>query len=322
MRLLLALIGALSFAVGPAMFAAAAGAATTAPFSLTFTTRSTAPNGQVKLQEAFANAVQFGDTISFFWDWGDEGGLVDLTAGVMLAQSVGFKVVINLTNLPGQSIPSGYQPSFADPAIAAAYIRDVAFLASLKPTYLNIYSEVNILAAYDPPEYANYQKIYANAYQAAKAVSPDTLVGTSYVDVLWVGDSQQALSNQLAPHDFIGITSYPFNQFAQVAGIPSYWYSQWRTAYPDERLLFTEIAWGSASPLSPTEQAAFIAALPRLMQDVSPEVIAYAMQYDGSFGTDPTPPYNEFNYLGLLTAYGQPKPAWYAAKSLSFDVGR
>jgi hypothetical protein len=68
---------------------------------------------------------------------------------VTLAQSLGFKVVINLTNLPGQPIPSGYQPSFADPAIAAAYIRDVAYLASLKPTYLNIYSEVNILVPYE-----------------------------------------------------------------------------------------------------------------------------------------------------------------------------
>jgi hypothetical protein len=104
-----------------------------------------------------------------------------------------------------------------------------------------------------------------------------------------VGDNQQALPNQLAPHDFIGITSYPFNQFTQVVGIPSYWYSQWRAAYPAERLLFTEIAWGSALPLSPIDQAAFIAALPRLMQDVWPEVIAYATQYDGSFATDPTP---------------------------------
>jgi hypothetical protein len=327
MRLLHALIGALSFALVPVIFAGVADAATTAPFCLTFTTRTTAPNGQIKLQEAFANAAQFGDTISFFWDWGDEGGLVELTTGVMLAQSAGFKVVINLTNLPGKSIPSDYQPTdyqpaFADPGVAAAYIRDVAYLASLQPTYLNIYSEVNILAAYDPPEYANYQKIYANAYQAAKAASPTTLVGTSYVDVLWVGDHQEGLPHQLAPHDFIGITSYPFNQFPQVADIPNYWYSQWRAAYPDERLLFTEIAWGSAPPLSPIDQALFIAALPRLMQAVSPEVIAYAMQYDGSFGADPTPPYNQFNYLGLLTVYGQPKPAWYAAKILNFAVGR
>jgi hypothetical protein len=273
------------------------------------------------MQEAFANAIQFGDTISFFWDWGDEGGLVELATGVMLARSAGFKVVINLTNLPGESIPPDYQPTFADPAVSAAYIRDVAYLASLQPTYLNIYSEVNILAAYDPPEYANYQKIYANAYQAAKAASPATLVGTSYVDVLWVGYNQQALPDQLGPHDFIGITSYPFNQFLQVSNIPNYWYSQWRAAYPSERLLFTEIAWGSAPPLSPIEQALFVAALPRLMQNISPEVIAYAMQYDGTFGTDPTPPYNEFNYLGLLTVYGQPKPAWYAAKNL-FGAGQ
>jgi hypothetical protein len=33
------------------------------------------------------------------------------------------------------------------------------------------------------------------------------------------------------------------------------------------------------------------------------------------------PPY-EFKYLGLLTVYGQPKPAWYAAKSPNFDIGR
>jgi hypothetical protein len=79
MRLVHALIGALSFAVVPAMFAGVADAATTAPFFVTFTTRSTALMGLSCRKPRKRSSL--GDTISFFWDWGDEGGLVDLTAG-------------------------------------------------------------------------------------------------------------------------------------------------------------------------------------------------------------------------------------------------
>jgi len=105
-------------------------------------------------------------------------------------------------------------------------------------------------------------------------------------------------------------------------------------------LLFTEIGWSSApAPLSPVQQALFVAALPRLMQNVSPEVIAYVLQYDGPFnnigdltpaqwafyeffGADPVTLFDQFNHLGLFTADGQPKPAWYAARNLDFNVGR
>jgi len=340
MRLATFLKFVLAFVVVATTVANGANAANTAPFSLTFTTRNTLEPGQPEMLEAFANAAQFSDTISFFWNWGDDHQVAAITTVVMLAQRMGFKVVINMSGNLGKLLPPGYQPTFADPAIAGKYINAVAYLASLKPTYLNIYSEVNLLATYSPSEYSNYQKIYANAYRTAKAASPSTLIGTSYVDVLWVGKHQQALTDQLSPHDFIGITSYPFNQFLQVSDIPGDWYSQWRTVYPNERLLFTEIGWSSApAPLSPVQQALFVAALPRLMQNVSPEVIAYVLQYDGPFnnigdltpaqwafyeffGADPVTLFDQFNHLGLFTADGQPKPAWYAARNLDFNVGR
>src|SRR5258708_4993073 len=169
--------------------------ASTSPFSLTFTIRQleTLNGEQATLQQAFANAAQIGDQISFFWNWADESELPALVSNVKLAQLMGFKVAINLSinNIPGITAPPGYNPTFGDMATAEKYIDDVTYLAALGPTYLNIYAESNVLAQYDAAEYRNLQMIYPIAYHAAKIASPTTLVGTSYLDMLWVGYQQQ-----------------------------------------------------------------------------------------------------------------------------------
>lgn len=311
------------------------------PFSLTFTIQqSLFPQGtQALLNEAFGNASQFGHTISFFWDWAADDQLPSLVADVKLAQALGFKTVVNMTvnDVPLMDAPPGYPTTFASQATSTKYIQDVALLAALNPTYLNIYPEVNLLAKYDAPEFANYQTVYPKAYSAAKAASPTTLVGTSLLDVVWEGNHQQALPDQLGAHDFIGVTTYPFSQFATPSDLPTAWYSQWRDVYPTAKILFTEVGWGSAAPLSNEDQAQYIAALPAMMAGASPEVIAWSLQYDGAWyntadlkpnqwkffqdvGKDPTFLYAQFNRDGLFNDDGSPKASYYAAKNLNFNV--
>ena len=311
------------------------------PFSLTFTIQqSLFPQGtKALIDEAFGNASQFGHTISFFWDWASDDQLSSLIADVKLAQALGFKTVVNMTvnDVPLMDAPPGYAATFASPATSTKYIQDVALLASVNPTYLNIYPEVNLLARYDAPEFANYEKVYPTAYAVAKAASSTTLVGTSMLDVVWEGNHEQGLPDQLGPHDFIGVTTYPFSQFATPADLPADWYSQWRTVYPTSKILFTEVGWGSAAPLSDEAQAQYIAALPAMMAGASPDVIAWSLQYDGAWyntadlkpfqlqffqqvGKDPQFLYDQFNADGLFNDDGSPKASYYAAKNLNFNV--
>ncbi len=309
------------------------------PFSLTFTIQQSlfSQGSEVLLRGAFGNASQFGNTVSFFWDWAYDEQLPSLIADVKLAQELGFKTVVNMTvnDVPHIDAPPGFATTFASAATSMKYLQDVVLLASANPTYLVIYPEVNLLARYDAPEFANYQKVYPTAYAAAKAASPTTLVGVSMLDVVWQGNHQQALPDQLGLHDFIGVTTYPFSQFAKPSDLPARWYSQWRDVYPTSKILFTEVGWGSAAPISERDQAQFLAALPAMMAEASPEVIAWSLQYDGAWydtadlkpnqwqffrdvEADPNFLYDQFNHDGLLNDDGTPKPSFYVAKNLDF----
>ncbi len=314
---------------------------TTSPFGLTFSVNPAAArvDGPAAVEQAFVNAAAVGRNISFFWDWTRDDELPALVQNVALAQARGFDVVINViaNAIPGIIAPSGYAPTFANAATADKYVADMAYLARLHPTDLNLFAEVNLLAQYSPSEYASYVPVYQRAYDAVKVADPAVQVGASFLDLLWVGYQQELLPGALGTHDFIGITSYPSGRFDTVSAMPSDWYSQWRAAYPTEKLLLTEVGWDTSKPGSEAAQADFIAALPKLLQNVNPQVVAYALEYDGNFydaqqlsasqsgyyagtlGVDPTSLFTAFNNTGLLRGDGTAKPAWQAALDLVFD---
>ena len=314
---------------------------TNSPFGLTFSVNPDAAriDGPAAVEQAFVNAAVMGRNISFFWDWTRDDELPALVKNVALAKARGFEVVINViaNAIPGIIAPDGYAKTFGNAATADKYVADVAYLAGLHPADLNVFAEVNLLAQYSPDEYAKYVPVYQRAYDAVKAVDPAVQVGASFLDLLWVGYKQQALPNTLGPHDFIGITSYPSGRFGSVSEMPADWYSQWRAAYPTDKLLLTEVGWDTSKPGAEAAQAEFIAALPKLLQYVNPQVVAYALEYDGNFydpdhlsssqtgyyantlGVDPTTLFSAFNHTGLFNVDGSAKPAWQAALDLAFD---
>jgi hypothetical protein len=283
------------------------------------------------------NAKNFGNSITFVVDWYEPNNLTLMQQDVDLAEQDGLQVTIQLASnndlfggVPGCTPP---KTSFGDAATAQQYEQAVAIAAGLKPAYLNLYPEVNLLDVFLPSEYSYYQQIYPQAYDEAKAISPQTQVGASFLDSLWVNDNETALPNQLGPHDFIGITDYAYNQYATPADIPSNWYQQWRTAYPNEPLMFSELGWPTAAPSSDQEQVSYIQRLPSLMAGVDPVGIFWALTYDDDFtlgtltpaeqacyekaGTSADTLLTELNSIGLYDADGNPKPGLAAAKALS-----
>jgi hypothetical protein len=119
-----------------------------------------------------------------------------------------------------------------------------------------------------------------------------------------------------------------------VAQIPSDYYTRWRTAYPNDTLIFAEIDWDTAGTSSPADQANFVNALPTLMQGVNPSMLAWALPFDCScfaaanltqeqitffqntYNVNLTNLFSSFNAEGMIGANGVAKPAWTAALAL------
>jgi hypothetical protein len=313
------------------------------PFAWTFTPKQSTivVSEDLAVQETIGYAKQVAKTMVFFTSWSDPDNFAGLQQHVQAARDSGLDIAICVTinTLPGIYAPANYVASFSDPETAQLYVYNMGLLAAMQPKFLVLYAEVNILAQYNSNEYANYQEIYSNASHRAKSISPNTLVGVSLLDAIWVQNRAQEINlpYALGNHDFIAVTSYPANQFNKVSDVPANWYLQWRTAYPNERLLFTEIGWTTATPGSLDEQANFVLALPKLMEGVNPELITWALAFDGKFylvqdltqstlafyqsiHTDPAALFNRLNNTGLITDQGVVKPAWRAVKIL-FGLG-
>ncbi len=100
-----------------------------------------------------------------------------------------------------------------------------------EPPYVFIGNENSLYHQQDPDDYANWITFYEHAYDAIKAESESTMVGTvfnyehlagqgaltGFVDPYW-----EALeAHDLSKVDLLGVTVYPFLQYATVDEVPS-----------------------------------------------------------------------------------------------------
>ena len=103
--------------------------------------------------------------------------------------------------------------SFADPALASAYLNQVSCLAALKPEYLVLGPEVNFINVFNHAEWINFIPVYSQAYELAKTISPTTQVGLSFQydglrrDRLISGDDWSILTTG-PRRDFIALTNH------------------------------------------------------------------------------------------------------------------
>ena len=320
----------------------AAGVAKNTPFGVTFTTANFQHGVTLSDQiDTFKNASQVGSTIMFVYLWGTSNAteLNDLGTRVAIARQFGLKVFIQFSSVARgkPTPPDGLPETWTRAETRDRYVKDVMQVARLKPDYLNVSPEVNIMAYFQPDEFNAYKGIYPNLYTKVKLITPSTRVGVSYLDLLWVGRNQAGLPDELGTRDFIGITTYPDNVFGSVAEIPTAWYGLIRSAYPNEPIIFNEVGWGSVDPSSNAKQAEFVAALPGLFRNVKPELVIWALLHESGYfqvrylsqdaldflnsvGADPDVLFAKFNSVGLMTANGTKKPAWYEAMLLNFST--
>lgn len=277
--------------------------------------------------------------------WGDPAALSKLGELSNGLKQFGLKTLLQMgtTFLGTPAPPPGYARSFADPDTRARFIADVKMLANAKPDYLVLTTEANLMHRFNRAEFENFRSLYTQAYQAAKSVSPNTKVGVSYLYSLWFADyfiDGVDVPAKLAPSDFYAFTAYDEwlvreGHFASIADIPPDWYGASRKAYPNARIIFSEIGWASKVRGTPAIQQEYLHNLPRLMATTKPELLTWAVLHDveyysralltpestaflESIGVDIDALFGHFNGMGLLDGFGNPKLGFYEASQLVF----
>lgn len=135
-------------------------------------------------------------------------------------------------------LPQGWQASFANPNVRAAYKNfALRVLHEFQPRYLGLASEINTYMEFQPQDAEHFLSLYRETYAAIKAESPETQVFVTFqweqlnhligaeplaapYDVAW--QYIEAFEPQL---DLWVISSYPFVAFRTAAEIPADYYT-------------------------------------------------------------------------------------------------
>jgi hypothetical protein len=170
--------------------------------------------------------------------------ITDIHNQYLLAHQNGLEVIFVVDPLNGlnrrefQGLPAGWDPSFANPQVRAAFSNyTLRIVREFHPKYLGLASEINTYNDAHPDDFPNFLSLYNEVYARVKTEAPDTQV---FVTFQW-----EELNNlipflaQGAPYavnwgqveqfepnlDLWAISSYPFVIYSSGADIPAGYYA-------------------------------------------------------------------------------------------------
>lgn len=234
-------------------------------------------------------------------------------------------------------LPAGWQPSFANPNVRAAFTNYTLWLVhEFRPRYLGLASEINTYADAHPEDFPHFVELYRQVYALVKAQSPETRV---FVTFQWEDlNNLFASANEGRPRfatnweqievfepqlDLWAISSYPFVVFRAGAEIPPDYYAPLvtRTTKP---LAVAEGGYPSRQtgpfPGKPQDQVDYLNAIHDqmgkrltfwvylLLNDFNAESYANFMRQQGVNANDINT-LGMFANVGLREANGTPKAA-------------
>jgi hypothetical protein len=285
--------------------------------------------------EMFRLGKEAGDVAVFIYQWSQPDFKTVAAKVIEASRAAGLKPVLSLSptklegargelDLPAQvRQKAGRQPSFKDKNVYMAYITDVLDLARLKPPFLCLATEINMLAFRDINEYVAFAHIYKKLYPEIKKISPATKVFVSFQwDFYYIMDTKDP--NKISEHsklidifrpelDIVAFTSYPASHFPEPSAIPTNYYDKILThTHPGDQIAFTEIGWPSQGKGSQQAQEQFITRLPGLLAKTKPFQVDWSLLHDVSIGALNA----DLSTTGLLTRTGGKKPAFKAFQQL------
>lgn len=244
-----------------------------------------------------------------------------------LAPRYGFTPLVGL-GFYRETPDGGLAPtiSWDDPNDAGKFKQTaVAIAQQYQPEYLALGGEVNRYHEHDPVGFDKFVTVYAEAYDAIKANSPQTLVFPVFQLEMAKGDAYPAGGSEARQPQWellarfgerlnlAAFTTYPFLDHGSPADLPEDYYAEIAT-HTSRPIAFTEIGWpsaplatdpGSAYGGSPDEQVALVHRFFQLTADTDLVLVLWAFPHDlgsGSFNT-------AMGSLSLRHNDGTPKPA-------------
>lgn len=221
------------------------------------------------------------------------------------------------------SAPGDPEATLDDPDLRRAFVAEATFLAlNYHPPYLALGVEVNSTFEVAPRQFEAFLGAYAEAYDAVKAVSPETLVFPTfqYEQLLGIvpwepphAPRWELLERFGARIDAFAITTYPSYAYAVARKVPPLYYQQIveRTDLP---IVIASAGYASApgrdgiNASTPTEQRRYLARLLTDVEAMGVPLLVWFAGADPAYATEP--PYDLLFSIGLRTADDEPKEAW------------
>jgi hypothetical protein len=220
-------------------------------------------------------------------------------------------------NLPGEL----QGKTFADETVRQAFIAYVKYMTlNYEPRYLALGVEVNMYFEEQPDDFANFVSLYADAYDAVKSISPETLVFPTF--------QLEAMENLLSPTgagpewdlldrfgskmDLVAFSTYPSFVFKDPESIPANYFSQIQS-HTTKPIAIAAAGYssgperGGLNQGTEAQQATFLG---RLLTEADQLNMAFVVWLAGRDPASPaSPPFDLYDQMGLLHADGSAKPA-------------
>lgn len=218
---------------------------------------------------------------------------------------------------------------FSDGRVRAAFVAYAKYLAlNYKPAYLALGVEVDMFfSRRGDAAFRNFQSLYFEAYDAVKEVSGATLVFPTFqyenmLGILQTGDQNRpawSLVSRFEPKlDLLALSSFPGLVFSGVDGMPNDYYGMLK-GRSQKPLIFASVGWSSAEQPGDTggegqgEQEAFLHRVLRDAESLPAQLFVWYLGRDPVI--TPTQRFEPLASMGLLSADGRPKNAWYTWRS-------
>lgn len=207
----------------------------------------------------------------------------------------------------------------------------VDFVAKHKPPFMFLGNENDFYYEMNPRDYENWLNFYNEAYDAIKAVSPDTQVGVTFnfehlsgLGKLnaWTKDLWPALEkHDLNKMDIVGLSVYPFFQYATAGEVPDTYLDPIVQRIGSKPIAITESGWpsnnGGSRALwiaSEEEQVKYLPKLARMIEGKNVSVVSWLYLNEPQFeGVGAI--WKMFGSISLRSKEGVNRPVYDAWKS-------
>ena len=236
-----------------------------------------------------------------------------------------------------KGLPESWPTTFGNPDVRQAFLHFSEWIVrEFKPAYLGLASEINTYMDAHPDDVEAYVSLYMEAYELVKSIDPDVQI---FVTFQWddlnnmfpsaaEGRTQYATNwdqvEVFEPNlDLWVISSYPYFAFPEGKAIPDDYYAPLHEK-TDKPLAVAEGGW-SSKPIGSVRgdkagQEMYLQAIHDqlgerldfwvylILSDLDMNSISAAAVEQGSSETD-LDTLNYFQFVGLTTSDGDPKPA-------------